>query len=130
MTSETLRFTTTISTLPYPQVLGSDQRGLHPLEDEQSRVYDDFPGVVLRRNCFVGAAVRLEGSRVHATDPGREVHGFTRCGLSGTFIIIHEALSTYIMICKTKTYFTFLLLLFFNECHRFLQLVAPFTFLF
>lgn len=74
--------------LLHPQVLGSDQRRLHPLEDEQSGLHDDIPGVVLRSHRLIGAPVWLEGSRVLATDPGPEVHGFAGCGLSGMLLLL------------------------------------------
>lgn len=88
--------------LLHPQVLGSDQRRLHPLEDEQSGLHDDIPGVVLRSHRLVGAPVWLEGSRVLATDPGPEVHGFAGCGLSGMLLLLQLPVLRLIVLVNSE----------------------------
>lgn len=68
---------------PPLQILGRHAGRLHPLEDEFARNHDDRAGVDLVDHCVAGAAIRLEGPRVHGTHWTAEMHGFAGCGLSG-----------------------------------------------
>lgn len=68
----------------FVQVLGGYPGGLHTFTDQRPCIYYDMHGVDIVYHCVAGSAIRVEGSRVHATNRATEMHGFAGYRISST----------------------------------------------
>lgn len=101
------------------QVLGCYAGGLHTFTDQWSCIYDDMHGMDIVYHCVTGTAIRMEGSRVHATNRATKMHGFAGYRISSMSALRETNKKNRKKICYVSVAIFFIFLQVFATCSTF-----------